>query len=102
MSQKVFYFGVEDKKLVNRFFNIFRFSLFIREICGSKHWVNSDFRENVSYQQESGTSVVWRSLRDLIWTRIIHSFIFGIYIPALMVLNVTQMTQNTIIFLGIL
>jgi hypothetical protein len=34
--------------------------------------------------------------------RIIHSFIFGIYIPALMVLNVTQMTQNTIIFLGIL
>jgi hypothetical protein len=41
---KFFDFWVEDRKLVNRFFNIFRFSLFIREIWGS----NSDFRENVS------------------------------------------------------
>jgi hypothetical protein len=38
MSQNFFYIWVEDKKLVNRFFNIFRFSLFIREICGSKPW----------------------------------------------------------------
>jgi hypothetical protein len=36
MSQKFFIYLVEDKKLVNRFFNIFRFSLFIREIRGSK------------------------------------------------------------------
>jgi hypothetical protein len=37
MSQKNFFdFWVADKKLVNRFFNIFRFSLFIHEIWGSK------------------------------------------------------------------
>ena len=31
-----FYFRVEDKKLVNTFFNTFWFSLFIREIYGLK------------------------------------------------------------------
>jgi hypothetical protein len=37
MSQKkIFDFWVADEKLVNRFFNIFRFSLFIHEIWGSK------------------------------------------------------------------
>jgi predicted neutral ceramidase superfamily lipid hydrolase len=37
--KKNFDIWIEDKKLVNRFFNIqFRFSLFIREICGSKPW----------------------------------------------------------------
>jgi hypothetical protein len=44
VTKFVFDFWVEDRKLVNRFFNIFRFFLFIREIWGS----NSDFRENVS------------------------------------------------------
>ena len=51
-------YSIVENESFRELFNFFRFSLFICEICGSKHRVNSDFCENVAYQQESGTSVV--------------------------------------------
>jgi hypothetical protein len=70
MSQKkIFGIWVEDKKLVNRFFNIFRFSLFIREICGSKPWkivekLAKNCRAREKTGKGSGATAVWRSLRN--------------------------------------
>ena len=44
-------YSIVENESFRELFNIFRFSLFICKICGSKHRVNSDFCE-------SGTSVV--------------------------------------------